>query len=313
MTLRVTFLGTGGAVPTTSRNTAAIFVNRDGDQLLFDVGEGTQRQMMRFGTGFSVDAVFLTHTHGDHVLGLPGLVQTWGFNDRTAPVTIFTPQGTTDQVTTLIEALDVDTPYPLSIEPVRPGETILEREEYAVEAIEVDHRATAVGYTLVEDERKGRFDRERAEELGVPPGPKFSTLHEGEPVELTDGTVIEPDEVVGPPRPGRQIVYSGDTRPTDAVVGAAEDADLLIHDATFSEQEADRAQETGHSTAAEAGHVAARANAKRLALVHLSSRYAGDPSPLQAEANDAFTGDVILPDDGEELSIPYPDATETSE
>lgn len=311
VTLRVTFLGTGGAVPTTARNTAALFINRDGDRLLFDVGEGTQRQMMRFGTGFGIDAVFLTHAHGDHVLGLPGLVQTWGFNDRTAPVTVYTPRGTEQQIRTLIHALEVEIPYPLSVEAVDPGETVLTRDEYTVQAIDVDHRTTAVGYALIEDERKGRFDRDRAEELGVPPGPKFGQLHEGESVKLEDGSVVEPDEVVGEPRPGRRVVYSGDTRPSDAIAAAAQDADLLIHDATFTEEEQSRAAQTGHSTAAEAGRIAARAGARRLALVHLSSRYAGDPSPLKREAAASFDGKVLLPADGEDLSVPFPESTET--
>lgn len=307
MTLRVTFLGTGGAVPTTRRNTASLFVNREGDGLLFDVGEGTQRQMMRFGTGFDVDAVFLTHTHGDHVLGLPGLVQTWGFNDRSAPLTVYTPSGTVSQVRDLLEALDTDPPFDLTVRGVSPGDTVFARDDYRVEAIPAEHRTTAVGYALREAERKGRFDRERAEELGVPPGPKFSQLHEGEPVELEDGTTVEPDEVVGPPRPGRTIVYTGDTRPNEQVVEAAEEADLLVHDATFTESERERATETGHATAREAGDIASRAGVSRLALVHISSRYAGDATPLAVEAAEVFDGELFVPEDGDELSVPFPD------
>lgn len=313
MTLRVTFLGTGGAVPTTRRNTAGVFVNREGDELLFDVGEGTQRQMMRFGTGFGVDAVFLSHVHGDHVLGLPGLVQTWGFNDRTAPLTVYTPAETTGHVRALLDALGTERPFDLTIEGVRPGEIALDQPEYQVRTVAVDHRTTAVGYALVEEERKGRFDRQRAEELGVPPGPLFSQLHEGQQVELDDGTVVEPEEVVGPTRPGRKLVYTGDTRPTETVVDAASGADLLIHDATFTESEAGRARETGHATAREAGQVAAQAKVAKLALVHVSSRYAGDPSPLRKEATEAYEGSVTVPDDGDEISVPFPDVPETAE
>jgi ribonuclease Z len=313
VTLRVTFLGTGGAVPTTRRNTAGVFVNREGDELLFDVGEGTQRQMMRFGTGFGVDSVFLTHIHGDHVLGLPGLVQTWGFNDRTAPLTVYTPAGTTRRVRALLDALHTEGPFDLTIEGVRPGEVAMERPEYVVRAVEVAHRTDAVGYALAENERNGRFDRERAEELGVPPGPKFSELHEGTQVELEDGTVVDPDEVVGPARPGRTVVYTGDTRPTESVVEAATEADLLIHDATFTESEAQRARETGHATAREAGEIAARAEVTRLALVHVSSRYAGNPSPLLEEAKSAYEGPVTVPDDGDEIGVPFPDEPETEE
>lgn len=307
MTLRVTYLGTAGAVPTVQRNTASVFVNRDGDYLLFDVGEGTQRQMMRYGTGFGVSTVFLTHLHGDHVLGLPGLIQTWGFNDRERPLTVVTPTGTREQVWAFLEALDTEPDFPVSVEEVSPGDVAFQGEDYRIEAMTADHDAPAVGYVLAEEERKGRFDRERAEELGVPVGPKFSRLHEGEPVELEDGTVVEPDEVVGPPRPGRTIVYTGDTRPQDATVDAARGADLLIHDATFASEDADRARETAHSTAREAGEVAARADVDRLALVHISSRYAANPTALAEEAGTVFDGVVTVPDDGQEQSIPYPD------
>jgi len=309
MTLRVTFLGTAGAVPTVQRNTSSLFVNRDGDRLLFDVGEGTQRQMMRYGTGFAVSTVFLTHLHGDHVLGLPGLIQTWGFNDRDDPLTIVTPEGTRADVWAFLEALDTDPAFPVTVEEIAPGETAHRAPEYAVRAIPADHDASAVGYVLEEDQRRGRFDRDRAEALGVPVGPKFSELHAGNAVELEDGTVVEPDEVVGDPRPGRTLVYTGDTRPLDSTVAAARDADLLVHDATFAADEVARARETAHSTAREAGEIAARANARRLALVHVSSRYAGDATPLVTDAEAVYDGEVVVPDDGDERSVPYPDET----
>jgi ribonuclease Z len=308
MTLRVTFLGTGGAVPTTERNASAVFVNREGDQLLFDAGEGTQRQMMRFGTGFAVSDLFVTHTHGDHVLGIPGLIQTWNFNDRTAPLTVYAPEGARSGVRELIHAVDTTPGFPVEVRTVAPGDTVLDRPEYRVEAVRVDHRTRAVGYALVEAERKGRFDRERAEALGVEPGPKFSRLHDGEAVEAADGTTVRPEQVVGDPRPGRRVVYTGDTRPVRTVTEAAADADLLVHDGTFASDEAERAVETGHSTAREAGEVAAAAGAKRLALTHVSSRYAGDASLLLSEAEQPFPGEVVVARDGLELEIPYPDA-----
>jgi len=308
MTLRVTFLGTGGAVPTTERNVPAVFVNREGDGLLFDAGEGTQRQMMRFGTGFGVSHVFVTHLHGDHVLGLPGLIQTMDFNDREAPLAVHGPPGSRRHLRSLTDAVGHEPSFPVRIAEVTAGDVALDTEEYEVRAVETDHRTAAVGYALVEEERKGRFDRERAEELGVPPGPLFSRLHRGESVELDDGTVVDPGEVVGPSRPGRRVVYTGDTRPSEAVVAAAEDADLLVHDATFTESERDRAESTGHATAREAAEVATEAGARRLALVHVSSRYAGDASPLAREAAEVFDGRVWVPDDGENCEIPYPDA-----
>jgi len=305
--MKVTFLGTSGAVPTTERNPSALAVEREGDRLLFDCGEGTQRQMMRYGTGFDVEHIFVTHLHGDHVLGLPGLAQTLDFQGRETPLAVHAPSGTRQQLERLLNAVGRPS-YPVRITQVDAGDVVLAREEYEVRAVSVDHRSVAVGYALVETERKGRFDRQKAEqELGIPPGPKYSTLHAGEPVEH-DGRTIEPAEVVGEPRPGRRLVYTGDTRPTAGVVEAAEDADLLIHDGTFGEDHRQRARETAHSTAREAGSVAADAGAKRLALTHISSRYAGRAETLEAEAAERFDGRVFVPDDGTQVSVPYPDS-----
>ncbi len=312
MTLRVTFLGTGGAVPTVQRNVPAVYCNREGDELLFDCGEGTQRQMMRFGTGFSLDHVFLTHCHGDHVLGLPGLLQTLDFNERSAPLAVHAPHGTRSTVESLASAAGTAPSFPVRVHEVAPGDIALSSEDYQVRAVEVDHDARAVGYALVEDDRKGRFDREHAEhELGIPPGPKYSKLHRGEPVEH-DGRTVNPEEVVGPPRPGRRVVYTGDTRPVAAVRAAADDADLLIHDATFADDRAGRAGKTAHSTAREAARLAARAGVRRLALVHVSSRYAGDTAGHVRQAREELDErgadcEVFVPDDGHELDVPFPD------
>jgi ribonuclease Z len=306
MTLRVTFLGTSGAVPTAQRNPSAIHVNREGEELLFDCGEGTQRQMMRFRTGFSISAIFLTHVHGDHVLGLPGLLQTLDFNDRADPLVVHTPRGTHRTVEDLVGALDARLGFPVEVREVAPGEIVREGEDYEIRAFETDHRTRSVGYALTESDRKGRFDRERAEELGVPVGPAFGRLHAGEPVELDDGTVIEPEQVVGPPRPGRRVVYTGDTRPTEETVDASEDADLLIHDATFGDDWAERARETGHASAREAGELAARAGVKRLALTHISSRYAGDASRLAREAGEEHD-EAFVAEDGMEIEVPFPE------
>ena len=306
MTLSATFLGTSGAVPTTERNPSSVFVRRNGDAFLFDAGEATQRQMMRFNTGFDVSDVFVTHGHGDHVFGLPGLVHTWDFNDRTDPLTIHVPRGLGSDIEDLVFSVGGDVGYPVRVSEVSAGETVLDYPEYEVRAFTTDHRTASVGYALVEDDRKGRFDRERAEELGVPVGPKFSRLHEGQAVELDDGTVVRPEQVVGDPRPGRKLVYTGDTRPHDAVVSAAEDADLLIHDATFANDASERAAETGHSTAGEAAEVATRAGARALALTHVSSRYAGDAREI-SEGASGFEGDAFVAHDGLEYEIPYPD------
>jgi ribonuclease Z len=310
MPLRVTFLGTAGAIPTTARNPSSVFVAREGEGLLFDAGEGTQRQMMRFGTGFSISNLFVTHLHGDHVLGIPGLLQTMAFNDRDAPLAIHTPRGTRTQLKSLVNALGNRPSFPVRINEVGGGDVPYRAEEYQVRAFDTDHDTRSVGYALVEDDRKGRFDRECAEELGVPVGPKFSRLHEGEAVELEDGTVVDPDQVVGDPRPGRSIVYTGDTRPAQATIEVAEEPDLLIHDATFADDRADRATDTAHSTARQAAEIANRAGADRLALMHLSSRYAGHTADHEEQAREVFAGDpadAFVPDDGQGLEIPYPD------
>ncbi len=310
MTLRVTFLGTSAAVPTTKRNPSSVCINREGDRFLFDAGEGTQRQMMRFGTGFAVEAIFLTHLHGDHVLGLPGLLQTWDFNERPRPLEIYTPAGTGSRIRQFLTALDDDISFEVTVTEVQAGVTAFRGDDYEIRTVATEHRTRSVGYALIEEERRGRFDRERAEELGVPVGPKFSNLHRGEPVELDDGTTVQPSQVVGPPRPGRRLVYTGDTRPCETVVEVATDADLLIHDATFTEERAERAVRTAHATAAEAGEVAARADVARLALTHISSRYTGSETGHAEEAAEAFDGRVILAEDGRELDIPYPEADE---
>lgn len=310
MSLRVTFLGTSGAVPTTQRNTSSVFCRREGDRFLFDCGEGTQRQMMRFGTGFGISHVFVTHLHGDHVLGLPGLIQTMDFNDREKPLSIHTPTGAGAKLRTLLDAGAGRPSFPLHVNEVGDGDVALDRPEYEIQGFATDHDAQSIGYALIENERKGRFDRERAEELGVPVGPKFQRLHAGESIELEGGTVIEPEQIVGEPRPGRTVVYTGDTRPTDRTVEIAENADLLIHDATFGDDNVSRAERTAHSTAAQAGEIGDRADVLRLALVHVSSRYAGNVTSLEREAREQYGGEkAFVPDDGETVSIPYP-ATE---
>ncbi|WP_253738911.1 ribonuclease Z [Halohasta salina] len=308
MSLRVTFLGTSGAVPTTDRAPSAIFINREGDGLLFDCGEGTQRQMMRFGTGFDVAAIFVTHLHGDHILGIPGLVQSWSFNGREAPLTIYTPQGTGHDIETLLTVGDYSPAFPVEIVEISAGDVARETNEYEVRAFQTHHQTNAVGYALIEDDRPGRFDRQKAEEeLGIPPGPAYGRLHAGEAVELDDGRVIEPEEVVGDPRPGRKVVYTGDTRPVDATVEIGEDADLLIHDATFAADNGERARSTAHSTGGEAGDIAARAGVERLALTHISSRYGADSSAIEQEAAAAFDGEAFVATDGQTVEVPFPD------
>ena len=305
MTLRVTFLGTSAAIPTNARNPSGIFINADGDQLLFDAGEGTQRQMMRYGTGFGVSAIFVTHLHGDHVLGLPGLLQTWAFTDRDEPLFIYVPTGTGGRLRQFLFSLEGEPSYGVEIIEVSAGDVAFRGDHYDIHVFTTSHDTRSVGYALIENDRKGRFDREKAESLGVPVGPLFSRLHSGESVELDDGTLVRPEEVVGPPRPGRKLIYTGDTRKSTAVSTVASNADVLIHDATFASDHRKRAKKTAHTTAREAALVATEAAVRHLVLTHISSRYAADATDHRDEASAVFDGDVTVARDGLELEIPF--------
>ncbi len=302
--IRVTFLGTAAARPTVGRNVSALALQREGELLLFDCGEGTQRQMMRFGTGFSLDDIFFTHMHADHFLGITGLLRTLGLQGREEPMRLWAPRGGA-RVLEQAVGLGVDRiPFGVDIRELAPEEEVA-RAGYRLVAFKPQHGVSALGYALVEDERLGKFHPERARELGVPEGPLFGKLHRGEAVEV-DGRVIQPSDIVGPPRPGRRIVFSGDTRPCKRTVEIAQGADLLIHEATFGEEEADRARATGHSTAREAAQVAQRAEVQRLLLTHLSARYADDPRTLEREAREVFPR-VTVAYDGLDVEIPYRD------
>ena len=302
--IRVTFLGTAAAVPTVRRNVSSIALQREGDSFLLDCGEGTQRQMMRYGTGFAVRDVFVTHLHADHFLGITGLLRTMALQGRTDPLRIFGPPSSQDTLERAV-SLGVDrVPFPLEIQELSAGERV-EYDEHDVVAFSADHRTSALGYAFVEHERLGRFDVERARALGVPEGELFGKLHMGEAVEV-DGRRVEPADVVGPARPGRVVVYSGDTRPSEATTEIAAGASMLIHEATFGDDEADRAQQTYHSTARGAAELAAEAGVRRLYLTHVSARYSDDPSVLEAEAREAFPGTVIARD-GTSVEIPHND------
>ncbi len=303
--LSLTFLGTAAARPTVERAVSSITITREGETLMFDCGEGTQRQMMRHGVGFSLSEIFFTHFHADHYLGVIGLIRTLGLQGRTEPMVFYGPCGANRVLQAAIN-LGVERPtFAIEIEELKPGDR-LEREEYAIEVIAVEHGGGAVGYALREHERLGRFNPEMAAELGVPEGPLWGKLHQGESVELPDGSTVGPADLVGPSRPGRVVVLSGDTRPCESVVAAAEGADLLVHDATFGEEEKDRARETAHSTATEAAQVALAAKVGRLVLTHFSARYSASAKILVDEARGVF-GDVVAAKDGMEIEIPFAD------
>jgi ribonuclease Z len=301
--LSVTFLGTGAACPTVDRNVAALAVQREGETILFDCGEGTQRQMMRYGVGFSFTEVFFTHFHADHMLGIIGLLRTMGLQDRIAPVTLYGPRGA-HRILGAAMSLGIErNKFPIEVVEIQAGDR-LRRDEYDIVAFETQHRADTVGYALAEHTRLGRFHPERARELGVPEGPLWGRLHKGETVTLDDGRTVSPPDLVGAPRRGRTLVYSGDTRPHLALLEAARGADLLIHEATFGGDEAERAVETGHSTAAEAGRVALEAGVRRLVLTHISPRYTRDAPELLAEARALFP-ETMIARDGMTLEVPF--------
>ena len=308
--LTLTFLGTGAACPTVERNVSALALQREGETLLFDCGEGTQRQMMRYGVGFSFRELFFTHYHSDHLLGMIGLFRTMGLMDRKEGVTLYGPRGAQRILSGALAVGIERTRFPVDIVEVKPGDR-LGRGEYEIAVFATEHRADTVGYAVVEHDRLGRFDPDRARALGIPEGPLWGRIHKGDPVTLSDGRTVEPRELVGPPRPGRTVVISGDTRPHPAVVAAAKGADLLVHEATFGEDERDRAVETGHSTAREAAAVAAEAGVRRLVLTHISARYTREAPELLAEAQAVFP-ETIVARDGLAVEVPFPDRVVTA-
>jgi ribonuclease Z len=288
--LDLVFLGTSGSMPTAQRAPTALLVRRGGERLLFDCAEGTQRQLLTSSIGLvDLREVFLTHFHADHYLGLPGMLKTFALRGRQLPITIYGPRGLRELFGSLKRIFGRLT-YGHELVELAPGD-VLDRGEYRLETFPVAHGVSAVGYALVERERPGRFDVDAADALGVPAGPERGALQRGDSVTLSDGRTITPDAVLGPPRPGRRLVIAGDTAPCESVVHAAHNADLLVHEATFLEDERERARETAHSTAVDAAEVARDAGVAMLALTHLSNRYFGPE--VAREARDVFPQTVV--------------------
>jgi len=306
MSLQVIFLGTAGSVPTPSRSLPAIAIQRKGELILFDCGEGVQRQMVKAGLGFNKKMkVFITHMHGDHMLGLPGLIQTMSLLDRIRKLEIYGPTGLEDFVEAIEKTVQFTLTFPLQIVEIKRGGLVCEEKEYEIYATWADHMAPAFAYSLVEKPRPGKFYPEKAKALGVPEGVLWSKLQHGSAIKLPNERVVEPEEVVGPPRPGRKIAYTGDSRSTKSLVKLAKNADLLIHDCTFDDELAERATEDGHSTPSQAAKTAKKAKVKRLILTHISARYK-TPDLLLNQARKAFVN-VDVAEDFMKIDLPLLD------
>ncbi|MDD4137050.1 MAG: ribonuclease Z [Methanoregula sp.] len=308
-TLQVYFLGTAGALPTPTRNPPCIMIRRGSDTILFDCGEGAQQQMMRARCGFTINAIFVSHWHADHFLGIFGLVQTMSFNGRTEPLTIYGPEWVHEFVRTLRHVARFNLKFPMESVELTQGSWV-RFDGYTVTAFAAKHGLPALGFILEEDPRPGRFNREQAIALGVPPGPLFGRLQRGETVTVKTeggGCEVRPEQVMGSSRHGRKIVYTGDTRIIHhAIMDIANDADLLIHDATYDESEAARAAEFYHATAGQAGEAAAALNARTLVLVHTSSRYT-DAQAHVSDAQKKFSGQILVPNDLEMIEVAFRD------
>jgi ribonuclease Z len=301
--LDLVFLGTSGSVPTAKRGLAGTLLRRGGERILVDCGEGTQRQLLRSSVGLvELPEIFLTHYHADHYLGLPGMLKTFALRGREVPLIVYGPPGLND-LFGILRRVFGRLSYELTLVELRPGEGVA-RQDYRIEAFAVEHGLSANGYALVEEARPGRFDVAAADALGIPFGRERGALQNGEPVTLADGRIVKPEQVLGQARPGRKVVLTGDTAPSDLVVEAAFGADLLVHEATFCEDEAERAAETEHSTALEAARVAKDANVRLLALTHSSSRYSG--GDVEREARTVFA-DTVVPRDFDLIDVPFPE------
>lgn len=297
MDLSVFFAGTAGSIPTARRGLPAVLVRRGGDRILFDCGEGTQRQLVSSVGLLDLDEIFITHFHADHWLGLPGLLKTFDLRARERPLAVHGPPGLREFVIGALR-LAGRVRFELILRELEPGET-LERDGYALAPVLGDHRGTSFGYVLFEPERPGAFDPDRATALGLTPGPEFGRVQRGETIRG-----VRPDQVMGPSRPGRKLVISGDTRPCETMRIAAHEADLLVHEATFAHEETDRAAETGHSTAEEAATLARAAEVRMLALTHFSMRH---PIRVLRDEARAVFAPTVLPRDFDTIEIPFPE------
>jgi len=296
MSLRIIFLGTAGSVPTPNRSLPAVLIRRNGEQLMLDCGEGVQRQMIKAKGGFHKKMkVFITHMHGDHVLGLPGLLQTMALLDRQRRLNVYGPPGIRRFLEGIRETVQFVLTFPVEIHEIEEEGIVCDEGEYVVQAVWANHVIPSLAYAFKEKSRPGKFHPEKAETLKVPEGPLWSKLQRGLKVKLPDGHIVKPEQVMGAPRPGRKIVYTGDTRPFNGLVKLAAGADLLVHDATLDEQLAERAEEDGHSTPSQAARTAKKAKVKQLILTHVSARYT-DTTALLNQARKIFKNTLVAED-----------------
>jgi ribonuclease Z len=296
MSIRIVFLGTGAAVPTAQRSLPAVLLQRGNEQVLFDCGEAAQRQMIMAKAGLHKKlGIFITHMHGDHVLGLPGLLQTMALMDRQKPVDVYGPVGLAHFLDCLRETLQFQLTFEVNIHEFSESGLVCDQEEYTVAAVSSKHAVTSFSYAFVEKPRSGRFHPEKAKALGVPQGEAWSKLQRGTEFVLPDGRVVKPEDVSDSPRKGRKIVYSGDTRPFEAFAGFASEADLVIHEATFDDALVAKAELDGHSTPSQAATQTKSANAKSLVLTHISARYS-DAALLLEQAKKIFHNTVVAHD-----------------
>jgi len=294
--MKVVFLGTAASIPTDARALPSVVVRRKNEVFMFDCGEGVQRQMIRAHVGFHKKMrVLVSHMHGDHVLGLPGLLQSMSLLDRREKLWIYGPVGIRAFVQAIKETVQFVLTFPVDICEIECDGVVCDEREYYVEAVRTAHVIPSFGYALVEKPRSGRFNPERAKMLGVPEGSLRSRLQHGKSVKSVNGKAVKPRQVVGPMRPGLKIAYSGDTRSTRSLVKLAKGADLLVHEATLMDELADRARRDGHSTPSQAALIAKKAGVKRLILTHVSARYR-DVKPMLKEARKIFKDTDVAED-----------------
>ena len=292
----MTFLGTAASVPTSERSLPGVLIRRGNEQLMFDCGEGVQRQMIKSKSGFNKKLkVFISHMHGDHVLGLTGLLQTMALMDRQRKVDVYGPIGVKQFLESTRDALQFGLTFPVEIHEICAAGLVCKEREYVVEAAWANHSVPSFSYAFVENPRAGKFYPDKAIALGVSKGELWSKLQHGKKVTLQDGRVVKPDQVLGPLRPGRKIVYSGDTKSYEGFARFAVGADLVIHEATLDDALVEKAEEDGHSTPSQAAEAAVNAKAKQLVLTHISARYA-DVRVLLEQAQKVFRNTIVAED-----------------